>query len=141
VELFQGRLVESAIQFDKSIPVAHKCLCFHWVRADEERADPSCPAASGFLRRKPTDELTAYLTRRQQGAQRCSRVLQQIERMLAMRDQRLPERDAPVASEFAFLKNRTTEDLHRLRQEFGRSLKRHEETQRVAAIVLGERGQ
>jgi ClpX C4-type zinc finger/Glyoxalase superfamily protein len=113
---------------------------FDLLRADEERADPSYPAASGFLRRKPTDELGAYLNRRQQGAERCRGVLQQIERMLAMRDQHLPERDTPVASQFAFLKNRTTEDLLRLRQEFGRGLKRHE-TQRVAAIVLGERGQ
>jgi len=87
------------------------------------------------------DECVELCNRRQQAAERCRGVLQQIERMLAMRDQQLPKRDTPVASQFAFLKNRTTEDLLRLRQEFGRGLKRHQEAQRVAAIVLGGSGQ
>jgi hypothetical protein len=61
--------------------------------------------------------------------------------MFAMRDgQGAPERGALVAPEFAFLKNRTTKELLSLQQQFERGVKRHEDTQRFAAIVLGERG-
>jgi len=51
----------------------------------------------------------------------------------------VPERDAVVGSEFAFLKNKSTNDLLSLQQQFERGTKRHGDTQRFAAIVLGER--
>jgi len=110
---------------------------FDLFKADAARDDPSCPAALAFLRAKPTAEINAYVERRKQGAERCRRVLQQIERLLARRD---GERDVLVGSAFAFLKHRSTEDLLGLRQQFERGVKRHQDTQRFAAIVLGERG-
>jgi hypothetical protein len=106
---------------------------FDLLNADEARADQSYPAALAFLRGKPTDALIAYVERRKKSAERCRRILHQIERLL--------KSDVLVGWEFAFLKNSTTEALLRHRQQFERGVKRHEGTQRFAAIVLGERGQ
>ena len=62
------------------------------LEADEEGGDRSYPAASAYLRGKSTDHLMRYVEGRKKGAERWRLDLQQITRMLAMRDDEvLPE--------------------------------------------------
>jgi hypothetical protein len=62
------------------------------LEADEESGDRSYPAALAYLRGKSTDQLTRYVEGRKKGAERWRLDLQQITRMLAMRDDEvLPE--------------------------------------------------
>jgi len=42
---------------------------------------------------------------------------------------------------FAYLKNKSSDDLLALAQQHERALKRYEDAQRIAATVPGERGQ
>ena len=73
------------------------------LEADEECGDRSYPAALAYLRGKSTNQLTRYVEARKNGAERCRLDLQQITRMLAMRDDEvLPETDALATPKFAF---------------------------------------
>jgi hypothetical protein len=55
----------------------------------------------------------------------------------------LAERDVPenvlTSPGYAFLKNKTTEDLLALQQHAEREVKRYEDVERIAATVLAER--
>jgi hypothetical protein len=115
---------------------------FRLLEVDEERGDHSYPAALGYLRGKPTDQLMSYMERRAKGAERCHLELQQITRRLAMQDdEAVPETDVLATPRFAFLKNLTREDLLPIQHKLERDLKRYEDAQPVVATVVGERGQ
>ncbi len=113
---------------------------FRLQEADEERGNQSYPAALEYLRGKSTDRLKSYMERRAKGAERCRLEIQQIKRMLSMRDDEVaPETDALAAPRFAFLKNMTREDLLSLQHPLERDLKRYEDAQPIVATVVGER--
>src|SRR5262249_17595236 len=114
------------------------------LKADEERANQSSPAAFAYLRGKSTEELALHVERGKKGAGHWRLGLQHIKRILAVRDgDMLAERDAPgnvlASPGYAFLKNKTTEDLLALQQHAERELKRYEDVERIAATVLAER--
>jgi hypothetical protein len=112
---------------------------FDLLTADVARGDQSYPAAVEYLRGKSADELPAFLERRKKGAERHRLGLQQIARMLAMReDEVIVEGDILASPGFGFLRNKTKEDLVALQQQFERGLRGYEDAQRIAAIVLSE---
>jgi hypothetical protein len=114
------------------------------LKADEARANQSSPPAFAYLRGKSTEELALHVERGKKGAGHWRLGLQHIKRILAVRDgDVLAERDVlgnVLASPgYAFLKNKTTEDLLALQQHAERELKRYEDVERIAATVLAER--
>src|SRR5215471_10639031 len=128
------------------------------LKADEERANQSSapafaylrgesteePALFAYLRGKSTEELALQVERGKKGAGHWRLGLQHIKRILAVRDgDVLAERDVPgnvlASPGYAFLKNKTTEDLLALQQHAERELKRYEDVERIAATVLAER--
>lgn len=113
---------------------------FELLTADVERGDRSYSTTTAYLRGKPTDELVPYMERRKKGAERYLLSLQQIARKLAMRhDEVIPEGDVLASPGFAYLKNKTKQELVALQQTFERGLRGYDDAQRVAEIVLGER--
>ena len=111
------------------------------LQADEERGDRSYPAAWEYLRGKSADQLTLYVERRRKGAERWRLELQQVKRMLAMRDDEVvPETDVLATPRFAFLKNMTKEGLLVFQQKLERGLKRYEDAQPIVATAVAERG-
>jgi hypothetical protein len=111
------------------------------LEADAERGDRSYPAASAYLRGKSTDQLTPYVERRQKGAERWRLELQQVRRMLAMRDdEAVSATDVLATPRFAFLKNMTREGLLAFQHQLEGGLRRYEDAQPVVATVVGERG-
>jgi ClpX C4-type zinc finger protein/glyoxalase superfamily protein len=112
------------------------------LEADEERGDRSYATALEYLRGMSADQLTRYVEGRQKGAERRRLELQQIKRKLAIRDDEMvPETDVLATPRFAFLKNRTKEDLVARQHRLERDLKRYEDAQPFVATVVGERGQ
>jgi ClpX C4-type zinc finger/Glyoxalase superfamily protein len=116
------------------------------LKADEERANQSSPAAFAYLCGKSTEELALHVERGKKGAGHWRLGLQHIKRILAVRDGAvLAERDVPgnvlASPGYAFLKNKMTEDLLALQQHAERELKRYEDVERIAATVLAEREQ
>jgi hypothetical protein len=112
------------------------------LEADEEPGDRSYPAALEYLRGKSADQLMRYVEGRQKGAERWRLELQQVKRMLAMRDDEVvPATDVLATPRFAFLKSRTKEDLLALQHKLERRLKRYEDVQPIVATVVCERGQ
>jgi hypothetical protein len=76
------------------------------------------------------------------GAERWRLELEQTKRMLAMRDDEVvPETDVLATPRFAYLKNKTKEDLLTDQHRLERGLKRYEDAQPIVATVVGERGQ
>jgi len=114
------------------------------LKADEERVNQFSPAALAYLRRKSTEELALHVERGKKGTGHWRLGLQHIKRILAVRDgDVLAERDTPgnvlASPGYAFLKNKTREDLLALQQHAERELKRYEDAERIAATVLAER--
>ena len=109
------------------------------LEADEECGDRSYPAALAYLRGKSTNQLTRYVEARKNGAERCRLDLQQITRMLAMRDDEvLPETDVLATPRFAFLKNMTKEGLlalQRFRLRFDPSLFTREQLTEIERVL------
>jgi hypothetical protein len=113
---------------------------FDLLTADIERGDRSYSTATAHLRDKSTAELAPYMERRRKGAERYRLGLQQIARKLAMRaDEPIPEGDILASPGFAYLRDKTREELVALQQKFERGLRGHDDGQRIAEIVLNER--
>src|SRR5262249_31104845 len=86
------------------------------LKADEEHANQSSPAAFAYLRRKSTEQLALHVERGKKGAGHWRLGLQHIRRILAVRDgDVLAERDVPgnvlASPGYAFIKNTTTQHL------------------------------
>jgi hypothetical protein len=105
----------------------------HLFATVEELGNQSHPAA--------TEQLMSDVGRAEKLAERWRFTLQQIKRKLSMQDGEVPAADDVLASPgFAYLKNKTRDDLLVLAQRHERALKRYEDAQRIAATVPGERG-
>jgi ClpX C4-type zinc finger len=109
--------------------------------ADDERADQTYPAAFAHMRGKSTEQLMSDVVRANKHVERWRRNLEQIKRKLSMRVGEEPaEGDVLASPGFAYLKNKTKEDLLALQQHHERALRRYEDAQRITATVIGERG-
>jgi hypothetical protein len=108
---------------------------------DDERGDQSYPAAFAHVRGKSTEQLVSDVVRANKHVERWRLNLEQIRRKLSMRDEQVPaDGDVLASPGFAYLKNKTKEDLLALQQQHERALKRYEDAQRITATVIGERG-
>ena len=113
---------------------------FDMLTADIERGDRSYSTATAYLRGKSTAELAPYIERRRKGAESYRLGLRQIARKLAMRDDEpIPQGDILASPSFAYLRDKTWEELVALQQKFERGMRGHDDAQRIAEIVLSER--
>lgn len=109
------------------------------LKADEERGNQAYPAVLEYVRAMSTEDVASCVERSKNGVERQRLHLQRVQRILAMRSGETPA--AGLASpEFAYLRNKTREDLLALEQYAQRDLKRYEDTLRIATTVLGTRG-
>jgi hypothetical protein len=106
--------------------------------ADSEDGNQSHPIASGY---QPSTELImSDVERAKRHVARWRLALEQIKRKLSMRDDEVPMAGDLLASPgFAYLKNKSSDDLLALAQQHERALKRYEEAQRIVATDPGER--
>jgi hypothetical protein len=90
----------------------------------------------------PTEQVAYYVERGRKGIERSRLALHCIQRRLAM-----PKGEAPADGDiltmprFVYLRDKTREDLLALQEQTQRELKWYEAALRIAATVLGERGQ
>jgi hypothetical protein len=108
----------------------HDEKLFRSMQGDEERA-----------RAMSTEELAHYVERSRKGARRNRLILSYIEQTLALREGQVSSEDGILAPRFAYLKNKTSEELVALQQSVQHQLKRYEDMLRIATTVLGERRQ
>jgi len=99
-------------------------------------------AALDHLQGRPTEDLASYVRRSKEFAEHNRVIVQCIRRRLAMRSDEEPGQDDVLSSpEFAYLKNKSKEELLALQQGAQHAVKRCEDAVRLATRVLGERGQ
>jgi hypothetical protein len=104
----------------------------HLFAAVEERGNQSDPAAA--------EQLKCDVERAEKHVGRWRLALEQIKRKLSMRDGEVPAAGDVLASPgFAYLNNKTRDDLLAIQQHLERALKGYEDAQRIAATVIGER--
>jgi hypothetical protein len=108
---------------------------FDFFAADDE--DAALAGACG----KPAEELVSEVLRAKKYTERWRFGLAQVKRELSVRDGEVPAEDILSLPGFAFLKNKTRDELLALEQRHERALKRFEDAQRAAVTVLGEGGQ
>jgi ClpX C4-type zinc finger/Glyoxalase superfamily protein len=114
---------------------------FGLLEADEESGNRAYPAALEQLRGKSADELAAYVERSRRGMERHRFILRCIQRNLALGDGETPaEEEVSGSPQFAGLTSQTRDQVLALRQQTEHKLRRHEDAQRIALMVLGERG-
>ena len=107
--------------------------------ADSENGNQSRPTASVY--QQSTEQLISDVERAKRHVGRWRLALEQIKRELSMRDgEVLMAGDVLASPSFAYLKNKSRDDLLALSQQHERALKRYEDAQRIAATVHGERG-
>lgn len=88
-------------------------------------------AASTDVREKAGEELASDVLRAKKYVERWRFTLEQIKRKLAMRDGEVPaEGDVLASPGFAFLKNKTRDDLAALEQRHERALQRYADAHR-----------
>ena len=93
-------------------------------------------------RGKPAEELVSDVLRAKKYTDRWRFALGQIKRKLSMRDGEVPaEGDILASPGFAYLKNKTRDELLALEQRHERALKQYEDAQRTAVTVISDRGQ
>jgi hypothetical protein len=91
---------------------------------------------------KPAEELVSEVLRAKKHTERWRVALGQIKRTLSMRDGEVLAGDEVLTSPaFAYLKNKTRNELLTLEQRHERALKRYEDAQRTAVSVISEREQ
>jgi hypothetical protein len=100
-------------------------------------------AALDHLRGRSAKEVTSYVVVQCKGFVEHNRqLLHCIQRRLAMKDDEVPARDDLLASpRFAYLNDKTTEELRPLREETQFALKLYQEALRLGDAALAERGQ
>jgi hypothetical protein len=114
---------------------------FSLLTAEKGRADGHA-AALEHLRGRPTDDLASFMERSKQFAEHNRLVAQYIRRRLAMRPDEEPRQDDGgllKASQLAFLKDKSTQELLALQERAENAVKRSEEAARLGTRVLGER--
>jgi hypothetical protein len=106
--------------------------------ADSENGNQSHPTASVY--QQSTEQLMSDVERAKRHAGRWRLALEQIKRKLSMPDgEVLMAGDVLASPRFAYLKNKSSDDLLALAQQHERALKRYEDAQRIAVTVPGER--
>jgi hypothetical protein len=111
------------------------------LKADEERGNQAYPAVLKYVRAMSTEDVASCVERSKNGVERQRLHLQRVQQVLAMRSGEGPAAGAVLASPvFAYLRNKTNEDLLVVEQHARRDLKRYDDTLRIAASVLGARG-
>jgi hypothetical protein len=109
---------------------------FDFFAGDDEEV--AFAGASG----KPAEELVSEVLRGKKYTERWRVALGQIKRTLSMRGGEVLTGDDVLASPaFAYLKNKTRNELLTLEQRHERALKRYEDAQRTAVSVIREREQ
>jgi hypothetical protein len=109
--------------------------------AEKSGSDPD-RAALDHLRGRSAQELTSYMEQCRGFVEHNRQILHFIQRRLAMKDDEVPARDDILASpRFAYLKEKTTEELRAMRQGAQLALKRYQEALRLGATVLAQSGQ
>jgi hypothetical protein len=85
-----------------------------------------------------TEELAHYVERGRKGVQRNQLTLKGIERKLAMRDGEMPTREDVLAlPRFAYLRNKSREEVLALQETARLDLSRFEDALRLATAALG----
>jgi hypothetical protein len=98
-------------------------------------------AAVADLRGKRAEELVSNVLRAKKHVERWRLALEQIKRKLSMKNGEVPaEGDVLASPRFAYLKNKTRDELVALEQRHERALKGYEGAQRSAATLIGEDG-
>jgi hypothetical protein len=107
---------------------------------DSEEENQSHPTGSEY--QPSTEQLISDVERAKRHVGRWRLALEQIKRKLSMRDgEVLMAGDVLASPSFAYLKNKSSDDLLALALQHERALKRYEDAQFIVAIVPGERGQ
>jgi ClpX C4-type zinc finger/Glyoxalase superfamily protein len=107
--------------------------------ADSENGNQSHPTASVY--QASTEQLMSDVERAKRHVGRWRLALEQIKRKLSMRKgEVLMAGDVLASPSFAYLRNKSSDELLALAQQHDRALKRYEDAQRIAATVPGERG-
>jgi len=115
---------------------------FGLMKADEDSGAEGYPALLERARSMPTEEVAYYVERGRKGIERSRLALHCIQRRLAM-----PKGEAPADGDiltmprFVYLRDKTREDLLALQEQTQHELKWYQAALRIAATVLGERGQ
>ena len=100
--------------------------------ADSENENQSHPTE--FVYQQSTEQLISDVERAKRHVGRWRVALGQIKRKLSMRDgEVLMAGDVLASPSFAYLKNKSSDDLLELAQQHERALKRYEDAQRIAA--------
>ena len=140
-----------------SVFICDECvgLCVDIVRDDvplwkvlssltvgERSGSDASPAAAEHVRSRSTEDVTSYV-KQIQGMMEHNRILLQcIDRRLATRDGEQPTKSDIVASaRFAYLNEKTKQELIALQQNTQRALRRYQDALNIGTSVLGERGQ
>jgi ClpX C4-type zinc finger/Glyoxalase superfamily protein len=109
---------------------------FDFFASDDE--DAAMAGASG----KPAEELVSEVLRGKKYTERWRLAVAQVRRELSVRDGEVPaEHNMPLSPGFAFLKNKTEDELLLLERRYERALTRYEYAQRGVVTVLSEGGQ
>jgi ClpX C4-type zinc finger/Glyoxalase superfamily protein len=110
--------------------------------AAEESGSDADRAALEHLRGRSAQEVTSYVGQCRGFVEHNRQILHCIKQRLAMRHDEVPARDDLLASpRFAYLNEKTTEELRTMRRDAQLALKRYEEALRLGTAVLAERGQ
>jgi hypothetical protein len=113
----------------------------HLLPPDDAHGNESCAAAFAYVRGKSTEQLTIDVGRARKRVEHWRLTLEQINRKLSMRDGEVaPEGDVLASPRFAYLKNKTRDNLLAFQQHHERALMRYENALRITTTVLDERG-
>jgi hypothetical protein len=112
------------------------------LAAGEAAGSDAYRAALDHIRGTSTEDVAAYVERSRQMAERNRLILHCIHRRLAMRDDgALAPDDVLASARFAYLLEKTKQELRIMQRESQLALKRHEDALRIGTTVLAERGQ
>jgi hypothetical protein len=106
------------------------------LNAGKEGGDDGYLSALKRARDQSTDKISYYVEQCRHGAEHNRRLLHHIDRLLEMPND---EASADDVSRFAYLNEKTADELRALREDAQRTLTRFEAAVRIGTTVLGER--
>lgn len=107
--------------------------------ADEQSENDAYPAASEHVRGRSTKDVASYVETSKQFVEHNRLALDCIRRRLAIGDGEVPAEDPLASRRFAYLNEKTRDELRDMQEETQRTLKRYEDALRIGTKVLGER--
>jgi hypothetical protein len=105
----------------------------------EKSGSDGYPAALEHARSQPTEKIAAYLEQSRQFVDHNRGILRQIDRLIETPHAAPTEDDLPASSRFAYLNEKTSDELRAMREDARRALTRFEMALRIGTSVLGER--